>query len=63
MLSPKLGTHFRWRYRLPVRKCLQLNTANMDSLLGTALLGKDGNVNTTEALAGKKAVALYFSAQ
>merc|ERR1719482_393362 len=34
----------------------------MDSLLGTALLGKDGNVNTTEALAGKKAVALYFSA-
>merc|ERR1719182_237505 len=34
----------------------------MDSLLGTALLGKDGNVNTTEALAGKKATALYFSA-
>merc|ERR1719247_1706850 len=33
----------------------------MDSLLGTALLGKDGNVNTTEALAGKKAIALYFS--
>merc|ERR1719217_1966246 len=34
----------------------------MDSLLGTALLGKDGNVNTTDALAGKGAVALYFSA-
>merc|ERR1719181_49946 len=34
----------------------------MDSLLGSTLLGKDGNVTTTEALAGKKAVALYFSA-
>lgn len=34
----------------------------MDSLLGTTLLGKNGPVNTTDALAGKKAVALYFSA-
>merc|ERR550514_1772602 len=34
----------------------------MDSLLGTTLLSKDGNINTNEALVGKKAVAIYFSA-
>jgi len=34
----------------------------MDSLLGTTLLSKDGNVSTNEAFVGKKAVAIYFSA-
>lgn len=34
----------------------------MEALLGTHLQGKDGQVATADAFAGKKAVALYFSA-
>lgn len=34
----------------------------MDALLGQKLLSKDGEVDTATALAGKTAVALYFSA-
>ena len=41
---------------------MQHTTANMDQILGTQLQGKDGLVNTSAAMAGKKAVALYFSA-
>merc|ERR1712093_374199 len=35
---------------------------NMEALLGSKLLSASGEVSTTEALSGKKAIALYFSA-
>ena len=34
----------------------------MEALLGSQLLGADGELSTTEALAGKKHVGIYFSA-
>jgi nucleoredoxin len=34
----------------------------MEAILGATLQSKDGNVNTSTAMEGKKAVALYFSA-
>jgi len=37
-------------------------TSAIVELLGASLQGENGKVSTTEALAGKKAVALYFSA-
>merc|ERR1711943_138695 len=38
------------------------NSLNMEALFGSNLLSASGEVSTTEALSGKKAVALYFSA-
>merc|ERR1712139_510607 len=38
------------------------NSLNMEALFGSKLLSASGEVSTTEALAGKKAIALYFSA-
>merc|ERR1719171_1007959 len=34
----------------------------MEALFGSKLLSASGEVSTTEALSGKKAIALYFSA-
>merc|ERR1712139_743490 len=38
------------------------NSLNMEALFGSKLLSASGEVSTTEALSGKKAIALYFSA-
>jgi len=38
------------------------STAGLEALFGTKLQGKDGTVSTSEALAGKQAIGIYFSA-
>jgi len=42
--------------------CKSITSSKMEALLGPKLQGKDGEIDTAAALAGKTGVALYFSA-
>ena len=63
-IAPDRGASSRVPARFPTQTQLTPNTAHMAlvHLLGEKLTTKDGVVSTAEALKGKQAVAIYFSA-